>query len=61
MLVLTRNEGEAFEFPELGIRVVFLSRKGHAVRFGIEAPREVLILREEVRREDEKGGDTCQK
>jgi carbon storage regulator len=53
MLVLTRNEGQSILIGE-DIKLTIVSAKGAQVRFGIEAPRDVTILREEVSKRDEK-------
>jgi carbon storage regulator len=53
MLVLTRNEGQSILIGE-DIKLTIVSTKGAQVRFGIEAPRDVTILREEVSKRDEK-------
>lgn len=47
MLVLTRRPHEAVRIGE-EIEVRVLSVEGRKVRLGIEAPDEMLILREEV-------------
>lgn len=47
MLVLSRRPGEALVIGD-GIRVVILSVEGERVRVGIEAPREVPVLRAEL-------------
>jgi carbon storage regulator len=49
MLVLSRRVGERIFLPDLGVHVTVLSVKSGAVRVGIEAPEEVLILRDELR------------
>ena len=48
MLVLTRKEGEAIVFPELGIVVRVLDGDRHGGRLGIEAPKDVVVMREEL-------------
>lgn len=48
MLVLTRRKGEALKIGE-NIQIRILEVNGHQVRVGIEAPREIVILREELR------------
>ena len=48
MLVLARRVGERILFPSIGAYVKVLSVKGGTVRLSIEAPPEVLILREEL-------------
>ncbi len=47
MLVLTRSEGQSILIGD-GVKVKVVSTKGGQVRFGIDAPRDVTILREEV-------------
>jgi carbon storage regulator len=48
MLVLCRKEGEAIVLDGGGVRVSVLSVEGGKVRLGIEAPREMVVDREEV-------------
>lgn len=48
MLVLSRRQGQRILFPDLDISVEVASVKGPTVRVGIEAPRDVVIVREEV-------------
>lgn len=47
MLVLTRSEGQSILIGD-GVKVTVVSTKGGQVRFGIEAPRDMTILREEL-------------
>ncbi|MFY9277976.1 MAG: carbon storage regulator CsrA [Caldicoprobacterales bacterium] len=47
MLVLTRKKDESIMIGH-GIEVVILGIDGDKVRIGIEAPRDVTILRKEV-------------
>lgn len=47
MLVLTRRPGEALTIGE-DIRIVVLAIEGERVRLGIEAPRTILVLRQEL-------------
>ena len=49
MLVLTRKVGEAI-YIDGDIRVVVQSIEGKTVRLGIEAPRDIQVLRDELRR-----------
>jgi carbon storage regulator len=49
MLVLTRKAREAIVIDG-GIRITILSVKGDRVRVGIEAPADVRVDRDEVRR-----------
>jgi carbon storage regulator CsrA len=48
MLILSRRPQETITFPNLGVTVRFLSRKGEVVRLGVEAPPDVLVLRGEL-------------
>ena len=48
MLVLSRRLYEAIVFPGLGITIRVVHVKGGAIRLGIEAPKEVAVLREEL-------------
>ena len=48
MLVLTRNVGETIEMPELGIVVTILSVRGGVVKLGVEAPKDMKVLRGEL-------------
>lgn len=54
MLVLSRRQGEKVKLGET-ILVTVLSVSGDKVRLGIQAPREVLVLRDELDRHDERG------
>lgn len=58
MLVLTRHVNQSVEFdtPSGVVRVIFLgfdNRNRGRARFGIEAPDDVRVLRNELRREEE--------
>lgn len=60
MLVLSRKKGERIHLGE-SIVLTILTLKGNQVRLGVEAPEDVVILREEVRsrwRETERLGPT---
>lgn len=52
MLVLSRKSQQEIRLGD-DIRIVVLSIKGNVVRLGIEAPKEVLILRAEVKERKE--------
>jgi len=52
MLVLSRCVDEKIVFPNLGIKVQVLSTRGQRIRLGIEAPREVVVLRDELAARD---------
>lgn len=47
MLILTRRENEALVIGE-DIVVTVMGIKGNQVRIGIDAPKDVLVLREEL-------------
>lgn len=47
VLVLTRKKGEALVIGD-NIKIVILSVSGDSVKVGIEAPRDVKILRSEL-------------
>lgn len=58
MLVLARKEGEAITIttPE-GIRArIILTKSFGASHIGVEAPKDWLILREELEKRTDKGG-----
>jgi carbon storage regulator CsrA len=48
MLVLSRRLNEKILFPGIGAAVKVVGIKGSTVRLGIEAPADVVVLREEV-------------
>jgi carbon storage regulator len=48
LLVLTRRLNEKLVLPGLGVSIVVLAIKGKGVRLGIQAPPEVIILRDEL-------------
>lgn len=48
MLVLTREKNEVIQIGET-IRVVVVEIRGSKVRLGIEAPRDVQIVRPDAR------------
>ncbi len=54
MLVLSRKQGEKIRLGE-SILVTVVSVSGDKVRLGIQAPREVLVLRDELDRHEEPG------
>jgi len=55
MLVLTRNEKQAIVIDGR-IKVTVVEIRGHRIRLGIEAPRDVTVWREEVVASATKGG-----
>src|SRR5207237_7467962 len=48
MLVLSRRPEEKIVFPQSGVVVHVLGVRGNSVRIGVEAPREVKVLRDEL-------------
>jgi carbon storage regulator CsrA len=48
MLVLSRRAAETVDFPTLGIRVEILRCSSKSVRVGIEAPRDIQVIRGEL-------------
>lgn len=59
MLVLSRRQDEKVCFPNLGIEVQIIRTDGKVVRLGVNAPREVQILRGELVRSNE-AAKTCE-
>lgn len=59
MLILTRRVGETLMIGE-EVTVTVMAIKGHQVRLGINAPKDVAVHREEVykRVQQEKGRQT---
>lgn len=47
MLVVTRKLGEVVCIGD-NIKITIVQIKGHSVRIGVEAPRDVTVLREEL-------------
>lgn len=48
MLVITRKEGESFQIGT-DIKIVIVKVKGKQVQVGIQAPKDVSIVREDAR------------
>lgn len=48
MLVITRKLGEALIIGDNEVVVTVVEVHGRSVRLGIEAPREILVLRREL-------------
>ncbi|MDA9832236.1 carbon storage regulator CsrA [Gammaproteobacteria bacterium] len=47
MLILTRRVGETLVIGD-NVRVTVLGVRGHQVRIGVDAPKEVTVHREEI-------------
>ena len=52
MLVLTRKENESIVIDGGQITLTILRIRGNQISLGIEAPREVSVLRAELKRSD---------
>jgi len=48
MLILTRKPGESFWIGE-DIEITCLGAEGSAVKIGVRAPRDIVVLRTELR------------
>ncbi len=48
MLVLTRRLHQAIVLPDLNVTIQVVAVKGDCVRLGIEAPRDIAVMREEL-------------
>lgn len=48
MLVITRRSSEKISFPQIGVKLHFIRVQGSAAKVGIDAPRDILIVRDEV-------------
>lgn len=53
-LCIKRRAGEAFWFPDLNITVRVVTVSVNYARMAIDAPKNILILREEVERDERK-------
>jgi len=49
MLVLSRKEGEKIVFPTIGVTLEVLRMKGNTARLGIDAPKNVPVVRDELK------------
>lgn len=48
MLVITRRQNQKIIFPDLGVSVTLVGSRTGSARLGVEAPRDIKILREEI-------------
>ncbi|MEM6777813.1 MAG: response regulator [Planctomycetota bacterium] len=53
MLVLTRRSKDKIVFPQLGVSIQFIRVQSGHVKVGVEAPRDITILRDELLAGDE--------
>ena len=56
MLVVTRRSQEKLLFPDIGLKIQILRILGGNVRIGIDAPKELTVLRNELMDDDSKKG-----
>lgn len=52
MLVITRKSKDSISFPQVGVTVHFIRVQGSAARVGIDAPRDIAIVRGEAEGDD---------
>lgn len=52
MLVITRRQNQKIVFPDLGVSVTLVGSRNGSARLGVDAPRDIKILREEICPED---------
>lgn len=57
MLIMTRKLGEGFRIGE-NIRVVVAEFAGNCVKIGVDAPREIEILRDNAKKKASKKSET---
>ena len=50
MLILSRKQNQDIVFPDLGVRIEVSKIRGNTVCLGIEAPKEIAILRGELQK-----------
>ena len=48
MLVLSRRPDQQIVFPSIGVSIKLLKVRGAVAKIGIDAPRDLKILRDEV-------------
>lgn len=51
MLVLTRRSKDKILFPQLGVTIHFIRVQSGQVKVGVDAPREITVLRDEIQKE----------
>ena len=56
MLIFTRRENESFIIGD-DITVTVLSIKGHQVRIGVDAPKDIPVHREEIYKKIKREGN----
>lgn len=58
MLVLTRRPSDRILFPKLGIAIHVVRVDGRSVRLGVEAPRDVHVVRHELWGDEQPEGES---
>jgi len=53
MLILSRRCGESFLIGD-NIKVTIVSSKGNQIRVGIDAPKDMYVVREEIVKKNDK-------
>ncbi|MEO0530908.1 MAG: response regulator [Planctomycetota bacterium] len=48
MLVITRRSADKISFPQIGVTVHFIRVQGSAAKVGVDAPRDIVIVRDEA-------------
>lgn len=48
MLVITRRSSDKISFPQVGITLHFIRVQGGSAKVGVDAPRDIAIVRDEV-------------
>lgn len=49
MLILNRRERQSILVPELGMKITVVEIRNGCVRIGLEAPRDVRIVRDDAK------------
>jgi len=53
MLVITRRSSDRISFPQIGVTVHFIRVQGGSAKVGIDAPRDIVIVRDELAEDPE--------
>lgn len=48
MLVITRRSADKISFPQIGITIHFIRVQGSSAKVGVDAPRDIAIVRDEA-------------
>ncbi len=58
MLVLSRKKNQKITFAKLGISVEILRLNGNTVRIGVDAPKEVRVVRDELANDEDRADES---